>query len=156
MEIEISLLDSNDILKTSLFRADVAVTPAFAFSWLNDNDTFIAGDTAIIKVRVLGNYESGKYEFPFKPNITVNDKMGNSSFVTGVSLHFDGGTENWSISFSPITVGLFNVLITDEHFRVLDSSLHFQVNPGFMFCFLYNLYLVLTSSEWFLISAFEC
>ncbi|KAG8369910.1 hypothetical protein BUALT_Bualt14G0062500 [Buddleja alternifolia] len=107
--------------------------PAFAFGWLNDNDTFMAGDTATIKVIVLGNYESGKYEFPFKPNITVNDKMGNSSFVTGVSLNFDGGTENWSISFTPIMVGLFNVLITDEHFRVMDSSLHFNVNPGRMY-----------------------
>ncbi|KAH6831907.1 hypothetical protein C2S53_012782 [Perilla frutescens var. hirtella] len=107
--------------------------PVFAFSWLNDNDAFVAGDTATIKVRVLGNYESGKYEFDFKPNITVNDKMGNSSFVTGVSLHFDGGTENWSISFSPIMVGVFNLLITDEHFRVFDSTLHFQVKPGQMY-----------------------
>ncbi|KAL2229739.1 UNVERIFIED_CONTAM: Protein GAMETE EXPRESSED 2 [Sesamum indicum] len=114
-------------------RSDNVPLPAFAFSWLNDNDTFVAGATATINVRVLGNYESGKYEFPFKPNITVNDKMGNSSFVTGVTLHVDGGTENWSISFIPIMVGLFNVLITDQHFHVLDSSLHFGVNPGRMY-----------------------
>ncbi|KAL0348648.1 UNVERIFIED_CONTAM: protein GAMETE EXPRESSED 2 [Sesamum angustifolium] len=114
-------------------RSDNVPLPAFAFSWLNDNDTFVAGATATINVRVLGNYESGKYEFPFKPNITVNDKMGNSSFVTGVTLHVDGGTENWSISFIPIMVGLFNVLITDQHFHVLDSSLHFRVNPGRMY-----------------------
>ncbi|KAL7104906.1 hypothetical protein ACP275_07G011600 [Erythranthe tilingii] len=107
--------------------------PAFAFSWLNENETFIAGETAIIKVIVLGNYETGKYEFPFNPNITVNDKMGNSSFITGVSLHFNGGTDAWRITFVPITVGLFNVLVTDEHFRVLDSSLHFRVNSGKMY-----------------------
>ncbi|PIN00557.1 hypothetical protein CDL12_26938 [Handroanthus impetiginosus] len=114
-------------------KSDNVQTPAFAFSWMNDNDTFMAGETATIKVIVLGNYERGKYDFPFKPNITVNDKMGNSSFVTGVSLHLDGGTENWSISFCPIMVGVFNVLITDEHFRVLDSSLQFRVNPGRMY-----------------------
>ncbi|KAK6161087.1 hypothetical protein DH2020_004468 [Rehmannia glutinosa] len=112
---------------------DNVLLPAFAFSWLNDKDTFVAGDIATIKVIVLGNYETGKYEFPFNPNITVNDKMGNSSFVTGVSLNFDGGTENWRISFNPIMVGLFNVLITDENFRVLDASLHFRVNPGPMY-----------------------
>ncbi|KAL0414762.1 UNVERIFIED_CONTAM: protein GAMETE EXPRESSED 2 [Sesamum radiatum] len=114
-------------------RSDNVPLPAFAFSWLNDSDTFVAGATATINVKVLGNYESGKYEFPFKPNITVNDKMGNSSVVTGVTLHVDGGTENWSISFIPIMVGLFNVLITDQHFYVLDSSLHFRVNPGRMY-----------------------
>ncbi|KAK4425879.1 protein GAMETE EXPRESSED 2 [Sesamum alatum] len=120
-------------LKPQPARSDNVAMPAFAFSWPNDKDTFMAGDTAIINVRVLGNYESGKYEFPFKPNITVNDKMGNSSFVTGVTLHVDGGTESWSISFVPIMVGLFNVLITDQHFHVLDSSLHFLVNPGRMY-----------------------
>ncbi|XP_047948674.1 protein GAMETE EXPRESSED 2 [Salvia hispanica] len=30
-------------------------------------------------------------------------------------------------------VGLFDVLIVDDHFRVFDSSLHFQVNPGKMY-----------------------
>ncbi|XP_012828126.1 PREDICTED: LOW QUALITY PROTEIN: protein GAMETE EXPRESSED 2 [Erythranthe guttata] len=59
--------------------------------------------------------------------------MGNSSFITGVSLHFNGGTDTWRISFVPIMVGLFNVLVTDEHFRVLDSSLHFRVNSGKMY-----------------------
>lgn len=81
-------------------------------------------------MKVLGNYDNTKYRIPFKPNITVNDKMGNSSFVSGVSLHLDGGTEDWSITFSPIMVGLFNVLITDQHFRVMDASLQFRVNPG--------------------------
>lgn len=104
--------------------------PAFAFSWLNDNDTFTAGETATIKVKVLGNYDANKFQFPFSPNISVNDKMGNSSFVSGVYLDFGGGTENWRICFTPIMVGSFNVLITDDHFQVLDSSLNFQVNPG--------------------------
>lgn len=125
------LLDSDICFESIIaFPADNATIPAFAFSWLNENETFVAGETALIKVIVLGNYENGKYEFPFQPNITVNDKMGNSSFMSEVSLHFNGATENWRISFVPIMVGLFNVLITDEHFRVLDSSLSFRVNPG--------------------------
>ncbi|XP_057772111.1 protein GAMETE EXPRESSED 2 isoform X2 [Salvia miltiorrhiza] len=107
--------------------------PVFIFSWPNDNGTFTAGDAATIKVRVLGNYERGKYEFDFRPSLTVNGKMGNSSFVTGVSLHLDGGIDDWWISFSPIMVGVFNVLIIDDHFRVFDSSLQFQVNPGKMY-----------------------
>ncbi|GFQ03406.1 protein gamete expressed 2 [Phtheirospermum japonicum] len=107
--------------------------PVFAFGWLDDKDTFMAGDIATIKVIVLGNYEHKKYEFPFNPNITVNDKMGNSSFITGVSLDFDGDIENWRIRFNPIMIGLFHVLIEDEHFRVLDPSLQFRVNPGRMY-----------------------
>lgn len=111
-----------------LYCIDDVPTPTFAFSWLNENNNFTAGDTATVKVSVLGNYEGDKYKFPFNPNITVDDKMGNSSFITGLSLQFDG---SWSITFVPIMVGLFNVLITDEHFHVFDSSMHFLVNAGF-------------------------
>ncbi|PSR92570.1 Protein GAMETE EXPRESSED like [Actinidia chinensis var. chinensis] len=102
----------------------------FAFGWLDEKDTFAAGDIATIKVKVLGNYERDKYKYAFNPNITVDGKMGNSSLVSGVSSNFDGDTSDWRISFVPITVGLFNVLVTDEHFNVLDSSLHFRVTPG--------------------------
>ncbi|KAL3648666.1 hypothetical protein CASFOL_005069 [Castilleja foliolosa] len=107
--------------------------PVFAFGWLDDKDTFMAGDIATIKVIVLGNYEPKKHEFPFNPNITVNDKIGNSSFITGVSLDFNGPTDNWRIRFNPIMIGSFHVLIEDEHFRVLDSSLQFRVNSGRMY-----------------------
>lgn len=110
--------------------------PVFIFSWPDDEGNFAAGDTATIKVRVLGNYERGKYEFDFMPYIIVNDKIGNSSFVTGVSLHLDGGTEDWWIGFSPLMVGVFNVLIVEDHFHIYDSSLQFQVKPGFFFLFI--------------------
>ena len=115
-----------------MFRADGAVElPVFIFSWPNDEGNFAAGDIATINVRVIGNYEKGKYEFEFSPYLIVNDKIGNSSFITGVSLQLDGGIDDWRITFSPLMVGLFDVLIVDDHFRVFDSSLHFQVNPGF-------------------------
>ncbi|XP_073308626.1 protein GAMETE EXPRESSED 2 [Primulina huaijiensis] len=114
-------------------KSDNSPMPLFAFSWLNNSCMFVAGDTATIRVIVLGIYESGKYEFPFNPNITVNDKIGNSSYISGVSLNFGGEIKDWEISFTPIMVGSFNVLITDHHFRVLDSSLHFGVTPGRMY-----------------------
>lgn len=107
--------------------------PSFAFSWLDDKDTFAAGDIATIKVKVLGNFETHKYNHTFNPNITVNDKMGNSSLISGVSSNFDGDFSNWRISFVPIMVGLFNVLITDDNFKVFDSSMHFRVTPGLYF-----------------------
>ncbi|KZV31138.1 protein GAMETE EXPRESSED 2-like [Dorcoceras hygrometricum] len=107
--------------------------PLFAFSWVNNSGMFVAGDAAEIRVIVLGKYDSGKYEFPFNPNITVNDRIGNSSYISGVSLDFGGEVEDWKICFTPIMVGSFYVLITDHHFRVLDSSLHFGVTPGRMY-----------------------
>ncbi|EPS58290.1 hypothetical protein M569_16525, partial [Genlisea aurea] len=112
---------------------DESELPAFAFGWSNNDDTFDAGETATIKVIVLGNFDFAKHDFRFNPNVSVNDKVGNSCFVSGMALHLDGATETWSISFIPIMVGLFNVLVVDQHFRVLDSSLHFHVNPGRMY-----------------------
>ncbi|XP_052190913.1 protein GAMETE EXPRESSED 2 isoform X2 [Diospyros lotus] len=113
-----------------LVNSENVSIPSFAFGWSDEKDTFAAGDIATIKVKILGNYERDKYKYTFHPNITVNGKMGNSSLVSGVSLNFDGELSDWRISFVPIKVGLFNVLVTDEHFNVLDSSLHFQVTPG--------------------------
>ncbi|KAK1390459.1 Gamete expressed 2 [Heracleum sosnowskyi] len=103
---------------------------AFAFGWLNDNDTFVAGDVATIQVIVLGNYDHRKTNHTFNPNVTVDFKMGNSSLVSGVTCNFGGDVSTWTITFVPIMVGLLNVLIVDDNFRVFDSSLHFHVNPG--------------------------
>ncbi|KAK3001560.1 hypothetical protein RJ639_021183 [Escallonia herrerae] len=107
--------------------------PTFAFSWLDDKDNVMAGDIANIKVKVLGNFEADKYKYAFNPNISVDDKMGNSCYVSGVVLNFGGDLNNWRISFIPIMVGLHNVLITDDHFKVFDSSLHFRVTPGVIY-----------------------
>lgn len=113
--------------------AESIQTPNFAFSWSDDNGTFEAGELAAVKVKVLGAFERAKYKNPFNPNITVNNKMGNSTFITGVSTYFGDDLNNWRVSFIPIRVGLFNLLISDENFKVLDSSLHFQVTPGSIF-----------------------
>ncbi|KAK2645593.1 hypothetical protein Ddye_020788 [Dipteronia dyeriana] len=109
--------------------------PKFAFSWLDDNNTFQAGATATIKIKVMGNFDSkgnaSLEKTAFKPSLTVNGKMGNSSFISGVLLATgEDDTSNWRILFMPIMVGLFNLIINDDPFRVLDSSLHFNVSPG--------------------------
>lgn len=125
-------------LFASFFAAQLAKSesipvPSFAFSWSNENGTFEAGEVATVNVKVLGNFERAKFKNSFNPNITVDDKMGNSTFISGVSTYFGDDLNNWRISFIPIRVGLFNLLISDENFKVLDSSLHFQVTPGLIF-----------------------
>jgi len=134
--LHIIVLEFDDTSGFVIFAENVSI-PNFAFGWSDEKDTFAAGDIATIKVKILGNYEGEKYKYTFHPNITVNGKMGNSSLVSGVCLNFDGELSDWRISFVPIKVGLFNVLVTDEHFNVLDSSLHFQVTPGFDLVFNY-------------------
>ncbi|ESR32766.1 hypothetical protein CICLE_v10007186mg [Citrus x clementina] len=131
--ILISLLAST---LSSASAAELASNPSpkFAFSWLDDNNTFQAGDTATIRIKVLGNFDSrgdaslGKSAF--KPTLTVNGKIGNTSYISGVLLETGEDTSNWRILFIPISVGLFNTIIKDDPFEVLDSSLHFKVEPG--------------------------
>ncbi|KAK9288766.1 hypothetical protein L1049_017230 [Liquidambar formosana] len=119
---------------SSIAQSDEAQKPSFAFSWLGDNNTFEAGGIAIINIKLLGNFESGgNLTFDknlLGPTLTVNWKTGNSSYISGVSSNFEGDPSNWRIFFTPISVGIFNVVITDDHFGILDSSLHFQVIPG--------------------------
>ncbi|XP_035539141.1 protein GAMETE EXPRESSED 2 isoform X2 [Juglans regia] len=103
--------------------------PKFAFSWLDDKDTFRAGDIANIKIKVLEHADRLDRN-AFKPILTVNGKMGNSSYVSGVLFDFEGDPSDWRISFTVITVGLFNVFIEEHNFHVFDSSMHFQVEPG--------------------------
>lgn len=125
------------------FADDNIPSLAFAFGWLNDNDTFVAGDIATIKVIVLGNYDHRKTNHTFNPNVTVNYNMGNSSLVSGVTCNFGGDVSTWTITFVPIMVGLLNVLIVDDNFRVFDSSLHFHVNPGLYIASLLSFYFMM-------------
>ncbi|XP_062175751.1 protein GAMETE EXPRESSED 2-like isoform X3 [Alnus glutinosa] len=112
--------------------SDKAPLPKFAFSWLDDKDTFRAGDVAAIKIKVLEHADKLDKN-AFKPTLTVNEKMGNSSYVSGVLLDFEGDPSDWKINFIVITAGLFNVLIEENDFKVFDSSMHFQVEPGQMY-----------------------
>jgi hypothetical protein len=100
-----------------------------AFSWWDDKGTFTAGEIATIKVKVLENGDKIDNN-AFHPILNVNGKEGNSSYVSTVLSNFKGDFDNWKISFTPIRVGLFNVLINEDRYKVYDSSLHFQVEPG--------------------------
>ncbi|XP_061369324.1 protein GAMETE EXPRESSED 2, partial [Gastrolobium bilobum] len=111
---------------------DSSKFPIFAFSWWDDKGTFLAGDTATVKVKVLENADKIDKN-AFDPILTVNGKPGNSSYVSTVLSDFQGDSNNWKISFTPIRVGLFNVLINEDRYKVYDSSLHFQVEPGNMY-----------------------
>ncbi|XP_050214679.1 protein GAMETE EXPRESSED 2 isoform X2 [Mercurialis annua] len=109
------------------FASDKPKVPSFAFGWLNDNNTFEAGEVAAIKIIVLGEFDSkGNASLAFNPILTVNGKKGNSSFVSGVSVDTSGDTSTWKILFTPIRVGVFNVFVADDPFKVFDSSLHFN------------------------------
>ncbi|KAJ4826072.1 hypothetical protein Tsubulata_041704 [Turnera subulata] len=83
-----------------------AQVPGFAFSWLNDNNTFQAGDTATIKIKVLGEFHcngnASLDKAAFNPALTVNEKIGNSSLVSGVFLDVSGDTSTWRMVFTPI------------------------------------------------------
>lgn len=111
--------------------ADESGLPKFSFSWSDDKNKFKSGEIAVIMIRVLGNFEhQGNGQRAFKPILTVNGKTGNNSYISGVSMDLGADISTWKMSFVPIMVGIFNLVIDDENFKVLDSSLHFQVEPG--------------------------
>ncbi|KAL4565769.1 hypothetical protein LXL04_029874 [Taraxacum kok-saghyz] len=109
--------------------------PRFSFSWPDDvwpadDNEFYTGENVTIKVKVQGNYNPEDFKFPFNPNISVNDTKGNSSYITELHSDFGNDTNNWRILFTPIMAGFFHMLITDDHFKVHDSSLNFHVAPA--------------------------
>ncbi|OIW14092.1 hypothetical protein TanjilG_11437 [Lupinus angustifolius] len=112
--------------------SDRSKFPLIAFSWWDDKGTFMAGETATIRVKVLENADKIDKKV-FKPILTVNGKEGNSSYISTIFFDFDGDPNDWKIFFTPIRVGLFNVLINEDQYKVFDSSLHFQVEPGNMY-----------------------
>ncbi|XP_023641217.1 protein GAMETE EXPRESSED 2 isoform X2 [Capsella rubella] len=116
---------------------DESGLPKFTFSWSDDKSKFKSGEIASITIKVLGNFENhGNVSLgqrSFKPTVTVNGKTGNSSYVSGVSSDLGEDIENWKIYFTPIMVGIFNIVIDEENFKVLDSSLHYEVETGLMY-----------------------
>ncbi|XP_027338299.1 protein GAMETE EXPRESSED 2 [Abrus precatorius] len=125
-------LSSLSVSHSEYPTSDRSQLPLFAFSWWDDKGTFEAGDTATIKVKVLENADKIDKNV-FVPILTVNGKEGNSSYVSTVLSNFEGDPNDWKISFTPIKVGLFNVLINEDRYKIYDSSLHFQVEPGNMY-----------------------
>ncbi|KAJ0232276.1 Protein GAMETE EXPRESSED 2 [Hirschfeldia incana] len=135
MAIKVATLLTLFLLTPSLSE-DESSLPKFSFSWSDDKNKFKSGEVALISIKVLGNFEANGNaslgQGAFKPTLTVNGKTGNSTYISGVSLDLGDDVNTWKISFTPIMVGVFNIVIDDETFKVLDSSLHFEVEPGSM------------------------
>ncbi|CAD5334392.1 unnamed protein product [Arabidopsis thaliana] len=116
---------------------DESGIPKFTFSWSNDKNKFKSGEISEISIKVLGNFDNhgnaSLGQRAFKPTVTVNGKLGNSTYISGVSLDLGEDISNWKIYFTPIMVGIFNIVIDEENFKVLDSSLHFEVEAGLMY-----------------------
>ncbi|CAL9041571.1 unnamed protein product [Musa banksii] len=110
---------------------------SIAFGWLDDKNAFQAGDTATIKIKILDDScRSRNSSFSIAPmnfSLIINGKKGNSSYISGVLQYLDGDPVFWNISFTPIRVGQFPVVITDENIGILDSSLHFTVTTGHIY-----------------------
>ncbi|KAI0514236.1 hypothetical protein KFK09_010271 [Dendrobium nobile] len=108
--------------------------PCFAVSWLDDKTTYQAGDMATIKIKLLNNSLNGNistYKMHF--SVSVSGKKGNSSYISAVFPYFDGDPMFWNISFTPIQVGNFSVVVVEDFSGVIDSSLHFSVTAGLMY-----------------------
>ncbi|PKU64493.1 Protein GAMETE EXPRESSED 2 [Dendrobium catenatum] len=108
--------------------------PCFAVSWLDDKTTYQAGDTSTIKIKLLnnslnGNISTNKMQF----SVSVSGKKGNSSYISAVFPYFEGDPMFWNISFTPIQVGNFSVVVVEDFSGVIDSSLHFSVTAGLMY-----------------------
>ncbi|KAE9598910.1 hypothetical protein Lalb_Chr15g0086021 [Lupinus albus] len=127
--ISLSSFSFFSLSSSEFTTSDRTKLPLIAFSWWDDKGTFMAGETTTIRVKVLENADKIDRKV-FKPILTVNGKEGNSSYISTILFDFDGDPNDWKIFFTPIRVGLFNVLINEDHYKVFDSSLHFQVEPG--------------------------
>ncbi|XP_010105140.2 protein GAMETE EXPRESSED 2 [Morus notabilis] len=125
----ISLMVLSLAFAVKLSTSEEESKPEFAFSWLDDKDTFKAGEIATIKIKLLNNFDKLDKN-AFNLTLSVNDKTGNSSYVSGVLTDVQGNSDDWKIFFTTITAGLFNVMINEDNHQVFDSSLHFQVEPG--------------------------
>ncbi|KAK8964741.1 hypothetical protein KSP40_PGU016890 [Platanthera guangdongensis] len=104
---------------------------SFAISWLDDKTSYQAGDVATIKIKLLNNSLSGNlstYKMHF--SVSVSGKKGNSSYISAVFPYIDGDPTFWNISFTPIKVGDFSVVVVEDFSGVTDSTLHFSVTPA--------------------------
>ncbi|XXG51751.1 hypothetical protein AAC387_Pa03g0252 [Persea americana] len=110
--------------------------PGFMVSWVDDKNEFRAGDIATIKIKVLESFDIGlnlpPESYTVRFTLTVNGRKGNSSTVSGVLASPEGDSNHWNITFIPIMVGRFPVIINDYRLGTSDATLHFSVTAGRM------------------------
>lgn len=118
--------------------------PTLGFEWVDWKNKYRVGEIASIKFEVIKDFKTEQDRHLFSPNVSMNDVMGNSSVITGLSYDFGAADVNdWRITFIPIKVGLFNVLITEDKFNVMESTLHYFATPGFCYRLLLSRLVVL-------------
>lgn len=74
-------------------HGDKVALPSITFGWLGDKNEFQAGDTAIIKIKLLENplrdrntvFSRDLLNF----TLSVNGKKGNNSYISGVIQYLD-------------------------------------------------------------------
>ncbi|XP_058067826.1 protein GAMETE EXPRESSED 2 isoform X2 [Magnolia sinica] len=128
------LLSNLTFASESASSNDTIHPPGFATSWLDGQNVLRAGDTATIKIKVMDSNNSDLYPHPEKYmvrfTLSVNGRKGNSSYVSGVSASPEADPTNWNITFIPIIVGNFTVIIDDYRSGTRDRTLHFNVTAG--------------------------
>ncbi|XP_042378845.1 protein GAMETE EXPRESSED 2-like isoform X2 [Zingiber officinale] len=125
-------------------QGDKVALPSITFGWMGDKNEFQAGDIAIIKIKFLENSLGDKNSVFSRDllnfTLSVNGKKGNNSYVSGVIQYLDKDPMSWNISFTTIRAGRFTLVITDDHFGIMDPSLHFTVTAGHIYppaCIIY-------------------
>lgn len=83
-------------------RAQQPMPPSFAFSWLDYRSSFVAGDTAVIKITPLDLPPGDEARRSLSFTATVNGRRGNSTYIADVAAHHAGEPAAWSITFVPL------------------------------------------------------
>ncbi|XP_020266792.1 protein GAMETE EXPRESSED 2-like [Asparagus officinalis] len=111
--------------------------PSFVVSWADDKTVYVAGEIAVIKVKILDDSFSDKNlnlsRYAMNLSLSVRGKKGNSSYISGVIPYFEGDPSYWNVSFTPIRAGEFSVEVTEDNSGITDSSLQFFVTPGHIY-----------------------
>lgn len=113
--------------RASMARAQQPMPPSFAFSWLDYRSSFVAGDTAVIKITPLDLPPGDEARRSLSFTATVNGRRGNSTYIADVTAHHAGEPAAWNITFVPLRAGDFVVLVGEERFGVAESTLEFAV-----------------------------
>ncbi|KAF2916259.1 protein GAMETE EXPRESSED 2 [Oryza sativa Japonica Group] len=113
--------------RASMARAQQPMPPSFAFSWLDYRSSFVAGDTAVIKITPLDLPPGDEARRSLSFTATVNGRRGNSTYIADVAAHHAGEPAAWNITFVPLRAGDFVVLVGEERFGVAESTLEFAV-----------------------------
>nr|XP_043630504.1 protein GAMETE EXPRESSED 2 [Erigeron canadensis] len=104
-------------------------SPTLSFRFVDNKRVYTAGDTATIQIVALKGFKTDKERLSFKPNITFNRTLGDSSYVTGLTIDMP----NWKITFVPIMVGRIYLEITHNRDHIMEPTLDYNCTPGVVY-----------------------